>query len=250
MEINFNNFLSNKEKEECSSLMNPYGEEIWEIDESINTKPDREKFRFKSFPHLKGIKMEQALPEVIEYSIFLEEKLLYKTIEYITEDGKLRKMYIEKVFARRMKKGNRNIVQKIYFLLFGSDQVKIFQENQVVTIIPPNQIISEHDPFGEEDWSIDENIDNSDVDPFQEENWIDGDERMLPRIAICLHNYDEFIEGEIYEVNGGLGDPEGAIEAGYEYMPLRFMRNIDLKINDEIVTISVVDFIQFFGEVD
>lgn len=103
------------------------------------------------------------------------------------------------------------------------------------------------DPFGEEIW---ENADYTNIDPFGEENWTSDDERMLPRFAICIHGYDEFIEGERYEVMGGDGDPEGAIEAGYEYMPLSFMKDIDLTVNNKVVTIQVADFIENFEDTD
>jgi len=224
METNFNNFFANKLFNEC-----------------LNEK-------FKTI-------RESHLISNLNVSL-LNEMFAGKWVK-ITNDGN----EILTVKAERFEKTDTYPRVKVYYIYEYYNQIITLSEEKSADLYGSDEIIelklteterkfTELDPYGEEDWIVNENINYTDMDPYGEEDWLEDNERMLPRNARCLHNYIEFIEGNIYEVKGGQGDPEGAIEAGYEYMPLKFMKNIDLQVNSRIVTISVEDFILFFEDVN
>lgn len=244
-----------KKYKRITNDIDPYGEEEWEVTENVNLKDLSEEFYFHSFDHLRGVKSEEALPELDEYEEFLEKKLLRKTIVYKSDNGRVYKIYPEMLGILGVRKGTygyKDTIENIQVVLVARESSKVFSENEKITIIKPNIIISEQDPYGEEDWEITENADNSDIDPYGEEDWgvrKEPDLRPLPSRVICHYSFSVFIEGEIYDVSGAYGNPQRAIEEFgiNDYMPLECISILVLRVIGNNVGVSIDDFILYFN---
>jgi len=141
-----------------------------------------------------------------------------------------------------------------YIFSDGKNNYKVLPYDTLSCEVWEENKHSDIDPYGEEDWEIGENVmesvNHSDIDPYGEENWVEPNLSPLPSSVRCHYSFDNFIEGEIYKVDGAYGDPQRAIEEfGIDdYMPLECIGRVVLIVNGDRVNIKVEDFLLFFDE--
>lgn len=173
-----------KEKREIKRVYSdsdPYGEEDWEVNEDINESNPYEILVLKDWSYLYGKPITNEIKlELEEYEKNLKLELLHRKITFkpvfsyddvitgvkykkkVTTVPPALEMKIEMElyddWQNRLRDKERIYSDKIRRIIYFiySDDIYLLIPNSEIVIFKGKQIISENDPYGEEDWEVNE----------------------------------------------------------------------------------------------